>query len=478
MTIRRWGGWLLAILGVTVTLALGCEKGALGVKKSTLMGRIVDANSPGTPVAGARVMVFSPEAVSDSALALGQNYATVTDASGRFLFEGLAPDKLFMEIEAAGYIRMVYPDTVATPTLSTNSFWLPPDTTLDLGTLKMQPIANPLTVSTITVKGKILDGKSKDELADNTVLSMYFDGRKYQDRDITYAEFKAGLTLASKLGDYDLTIITPNYSTYKNANDPDNTINGRVDNVLNITLTPISYSVRVTLINKPFYMNNAARELDDKSFKLVQRDKCTLTITSATRVDPNKPYKVLATDTVDLDPYEPESVLSGISLPASLTILLSGYREITQAIPYAADTQGVIAMKLNLNDPLFENAKITRNTVFYLNPKAESDANNQLHLRVTANTLIRCLGQEWGEAALNTIDANAAVPVYRPLPCGYILPFDIYTEVGTNPVALSPFNYQNFYYVDPVLVPSPTQNATFTAHLMISKTDPYLVKPD
>ncbi|NLI78127.1 MAG: carboxypeptidase regulatory-like domain-containing protein [Candidatus Riflebacteria bacterium] len=477
MTIRRWGGWLLAILGVTVTLALGCEKGALGVKKSTLTGRVVDADSPTTPVVGARVMVFSPEAVSDAALALGQNYATVTGADGRFLFEGLAPDKLFLEIEAAGYNRMIYPDTVATPTLSITSFWLPPDTTLDLGTLKMKPIANPLKVSTITVKGKILDGKSKDELADNTVLSMYFDGRKFQDRDITYAEFKAGLSLAAKLGDYDLTIITPNYSTYKNSNDPDNTINGRVDNVLNIVLTPISYSVRVTLQNKPFYMNDAARELDDNDFKLVQRQKCTLTITSANRVDPTKP-KILATDVVDLDPYEPESVLSGISLPASLTVLLSGYREINLAIPYSPDTQGVIAMKLDLNGPIFETAKITRNTVFYLNPKAESDVNNQLHLRTTANTLIRCLGQEWGQAALNTIDANAAVPVFRPLPCGYILPFDIYTEVGTNPVALSPFNYQNFYYIDPVLVPSPTQNATFTAHLMISKTDPYLVKPD
>jgi len=478
MNVCRSGGWILAILGITVILALGCEKGALGVKASMITGQIVEADSPTTPVVGAKVSLTTQGATAgEAALILGQNLVTVTDSQGVFTFENVGPDKLLLEAFAVGYEDLVYPSASSTVT----SFYLGNGTTLDLGKISMRKVANPLSSTTVAIRGKILDGNSKDELDPSKALTMYFDGKQY---NTTYADFTNGnLRIPAKIGNVDLVIIASNYATYKNVDDPPNTVNGNVDNVLNILLTPISYNVRVTFKKKPPYLNNKAIELNGANFAVVdydskQKTKCSITITSAIRTG-TKPFKVLATDAVDLDKYEPEAVLPGISLPANLTILLSGYEEIATSVPFSADTQGTIAMPLDMTSSLFRDVLITRPVLITMQPKTETDASNSIRLFSTDNVRVNVqagsfLDQTWA-GALNTIDANALpFPTRRDLPCGYILPFSIMVDL-TDPLNLGRLEFMNYYYIDPVPIQAPP--ATFTAHLIISKTDAFLVRP-
>ncbi len=481
MNMRRWNGWLLAILGITITLALGCEKGALGVKGSLVTGRLVDADSPAVPVVGARVTIYSQQPPTGLAeLAVGQFFTTVTNAEGRFVFEGVGPDKMILEATAMGYEDFRYPSASA----PIQNFYVENNSHQDLGVLQMRKIANPLNRTTIMVKGQILDGKSKDELPATATLSIYFDGQKFQDRDITYAEFKAGLTIPAKNGDYELTILTPNYAPYKNTDDPANPVNGRVDNVLNIVLTPITYDVRVLFTNKPYYINNRVVELGTNGqFNTGNKDKCQVMILSKYLVNGEK--KVLASATaVDLDPYEPQVVLSGISLPAEVRVFLSGYKVITTDIPFLPNTQGVIKVEMNMMSTLFTNAIIRRPAAFSMMVDANANASPPLTLRIDDRVQVRVRGMpgtdpvtqqavvtdvEWGPAPLWTMDAiddpmgGDETPEYRSLPCGYILPFEITAWLATTNVVNT---NTNFFFVEPVREGEAV--ATFTANLLLS----------
>ena len=465
MTMKKWGGWILVILGVCVLMTMGCEKGALGVKSTTVMGHLVDSERPTVPIVGARVQMRSNTEFGSGEVKTGQQFFAVTNADGLFVFEGVQSDKMQLEAFASGYLDLKYPTASATQQF----FYVPNGSTLNLGTLKMQQIANPLTTDTVIVKGKILDAASKDELDDAQMLSFYFDGRKYNNADVTYAQFKAGLTIDAKLGEYDMTIITPNYATYRSADDTSTTVSGEVDNVLNLELTPISYNVRVTFKNKPGYMDDRVVNLGTGGTStLTTADKCFVTVTSSI-AKAGKPYKVLQTGTVDLDAFEPSVILNDISLPASLTVLMYGYIEMEFAVPYTAETQGTIPMELDMTSATFANSVITRPLLITLTP--ETPAENELPIPLASddNVQVTCLDKKWGLAPLNTIDADAPNPSVRPLPCGYILPFQTYAEIASDStIARTP----NFYYVDPVTVPAGGNTAslaTFTANLLLSR---------
>jgi|GEM_PF-5375425 len=335
----------------------------------------------------------------------------------------------------------------------------------------------------ILVRGKILSSGSKNELGDNEIISIYFDGGQYQNRDITYSEFKGGLVLPGKIGSMSMKILVQNYFPYNGE------ITGDVDNILNIELKSISYEVRVTLRNKPTYMDDKFIELESKtSFAFITDEpkKCTLTITSA-EAENGQPYKILGTAAVSLNPYEPEAVIGGISLPASLTVLLSGYKEMEFPVPFTPDTQGMIAMKLNLETggvsygTTISDQMITRPTVVTLNPDADdsSFASGPINLWTNDPVRIRCLDRQWGLAPLQTFDAEATFPSIRRLPCGYILPFEIYAQVAHEGATGLEFHCTNYYYIEPTRMATwqnPASTATFTAKLLLSRND-FVVRP-
>ncbi len=479
MKLKFWGGGFLILLFLGIVTMMGCEKGALGVRMGVVTGRVVDADQTSLPVVGARVEMYSEKEISaGGGVGNSQDLITVTNSSGYFTFENLVPDTFLFAITAPGYNYLKVPDA----STSTNiSYHLGNGETLNVGTLCLKKISNPLTSDTVTVKGKILDAKSKDELDSNKLLTIYFDGRKYENRDVTYAEFKTGLSVTSKIGTYEITIITENYETYKDAT----SVSGETDNVLNIVMTPICYDVRVTFRNKPFYVNDDVIELGTGgTFAQTTRDKGFLTISSAI-AQPGKPYKVLATSSVSFKPYEPEATLTGISLPASLTVLISGYQEMVFAVPYTADTQGMIAMGLDMSatTPVYGEAKsfsehiVTRPVVVTVHPKTEADASQTYILMTDDQVRVRALDKQWGQQALNTMDAESTTPTIRPLPCGYILPFEVYAILSA--MGNGAVHTTNFYYIDPVRVDSSlsgASNATFTANLNISRSS-YLTKP-
>lgn len=479
----NWRYVLVTLISLACVLLIvaGCEKGALGVKKSLIIGRIVDADSPTTPVPGVNVSLYSRNpSAGNSEVAIGQYFSTITDSNGKFVFENVGPDQMVLEATKNGYEDLVYPSASA----SVNVIYVGSDKVIDLGDLKMKKIGSLLNRETITVKGKILDELSKEELADNVILSFYFDGQKYQNKDITYAEFKSGLTIPAKNGDYELVIIAQNYSTYKNTDDPDNRVDGRVDNVLNIVLKPISYDVMVIFKNKPYYINNQVIELENGSFVNKNRDdKCKVMIIG--KQDINGERKILASATsVDLNPYEPSVKLEKISLPAELRIFLSGYRLIATDVPFLPNRQGLIKMELDMMGPLFTNNVILRPVGFNLTIDAESTASPPYvitlndNVQVVVNAVPRVdpvtglvsgiTDITWGPDRLGNLDVNDDPgindpPVYRLLPCGYILPFNITVWESTN---IRIINCTNYYYINPVREGEGT--ATETVRLLVS----------
>lgn len=476
MRLRVWGGLLLVLLAAGIMMTMGCEKGALGVKPSTVMGRVVDAASSNIPVVGAKVsMVSQTGSTGGGQKEAGYNYVTLTDTAGQFIFENVAPDQLQMMIEANGYAEGEFPSASGTKEF----FYVGNGVIVNLGDIKLVRISQPLSRTSVIVRAILVDAISKDELNQNKVLSLYIAGEKYQNRDITYSELKNGLSVPASLQKYGYTIIAENYQTLEVKADDEKAIDASVDNVLNIQLNPITYSVRVTFRNKPFYINNQARELNDGgTFSTIDRNKCTITIYSAIR-EPGKPYKILATDSVSLDPYEPETTLTGISLPASLTVLLSGYREMTFSVPYTPDTQGMIAMKLNMEPGALSygvdvnSNKIFRPTLVRINPDADNLGSPPISLRTTDLARVRVMQYEYGLAPLNTFDSEAIPPTIRNVPCGYILPFEVHAECNVI------VDTTNYVYVGPVHVPvdgNTVADATFTASLLISMKT-HVVRP-
>ena len=113
MNLKFWGGWFLAIACVCIFLTMGCESGNLGVKYSTVYGRLVNKDTVNMGVPNATVRMMSKEAVSGGGeLDQGYNFlATVTDANGYFIFEKVHPDNVVFEFSAPGYRKLIFPST-------------------------------------------------------------------------------------------------------------------------------------------------------------------------------------------------------------------------------------------------------------------------------------------------------------------------------------------------------------------------------
>ncbi len=322
MNVRVWGGWLLAALGITVLMTMGCEKGALGVRTSNLTGKIIDSASS-APVEGVRVKIVSETAITTNAqAALGQNYVSITDAGGRFMFTNLTPDKFKMEATKVGYEDLQYPSASSTVT----SLYVPNAETVDIGSIKMNAVGSPLPQN-ISVRLNLRDNKSMELLDGNELVTITFDNQTFT---YTVTEWKNGQTnegqtiqLPAKSGTYAVSI-SPNPDLYKTTN---MTLAGTANILTDIMLEANSYNLIVRCVNVPDYIIGGIMNI------------------YAEQAGTNPP-KILATHTIsDLGnlttPQLPNVVqVPGVAFPINLRVNVRGYQDEVIAIDTNDIAQG------------------------------------------------------------------------------------------------------------------------------------------
>ncbi|OQA05214.1 MAG: hypothetical protein BWY66_02640 [bacterium ADurb.Bin374] len=322
MNVRVWGGWLLAALGITVLMTMGCEKGALGVRTSNLTGKIIDSASS-APVEGVRVKIVSETAITTNAqAALGQNYVSITDAGGRFMFTNLTPDKFKMEATKVGYEDLQYPSASSTVT----SLYVPNAETVDIGSIKMNAVGSPLP-QYISVRLYLRDSKSMELLPADQLVTITFDDKTATG---TVGYWASGTyQLPAKNGNYAVSI-SPDPNLYKTTV---MTLPGTSNILTDILLDANSYNLIVRCVNVPDYIeggivNIYAEKLGDYP-------------------------KVLATQTIDnlgtlTSPNLPKYIeVPGIAFPINLRINVRGYKDEVIAINMPQGEQGNIRIDVD-----------------------------------------------------------------------------------------------------------------------------------
>ncbi|HOT27897.1 MAG TPA: carboxypeptidase-like regulatory domain-containing protein [Candidatus Ozemobacteraceae bacterium] len=411
MNVRVWGGWLLAALGITVLMTMGCEKGALGVRSSNLTGLIVDSASS-APIEGVRVRIVSEAAVSTNAqAALGQNFVSVTGANGRFMFTNLTPDKFKIEATKVGYEDLQYPSASSTVT----SVYVQNAETVDIGAIKMNAVGSPLP-QYISVRLNLRDSKSMELLDGNELVTITFDNQTFT---YTVTEWKNGQTaggqaiqLPAKGGVYAVSI-SPNPDLYKTTN---TTLSGTANILTDIMLEANSYNLIVRCVNVPDYIVGGIMNI------------------YAEQAGTNPP-KILATHTIsDLgnltSPQLPNVVkVPGVAFPINLRVNVRGYLDEVIAIDTIAQgEQGNIRIDVDFlanNDTLAPALDAANPVVGIL----DNRVTRGVTIRVAGPDLINndtVIGNLWHtNVPVNYVGGGVCDLDYAAVPVGYKQPWTV-----------------------------------------------------
>lgn len=264
MNLRFWGGWFLAIAGISILLTMGCEKGALGVKPATIVGQIVDKDNPTIPVANAVVRMISKEAVGTSELVQGNNFVSaVTGADGKFVFESVQADNVVFEYSAPGYASMIYPKTTSGDNEAEGStaqiefVSVRSGAFVDLRMLPLEKISNPLP-ATIKAKIDLVDKTTQQSIlfnpnGEHVRFAISFNGITYTKSAQMWREEGVTLSSSSSIKTVVRNEATNSASTaYKSRDDV--TIDGSNDVFQRIELDPVTYQLSLRCLNVPDYM--------------------------------------------------------------------------------------------------------------------------------------------------------------------------------------------------------------------------------
>lgn len=265
MNLRFWGGWFLAIAGISILLTMGCEKGALGVKPATIVGQVVDKDNPSIPVANAVVRMISKEAVGTSELVQGNNFVSaVTGVDGKFVFESVQADNVVFEYSAPGYASMIYPkpssgdDESEGSTAEIEFVSVRSGAFLDLRMLPLQKISNPLP-ATVNVKLDLVDATTKQSIiADINGNPIKFfvslNGKNFDAMEA--ALWRANGENVSASAEIKAVVRHEDGSLYIAKDDI--TINGSNDVFQRVELEPVTYQLSLRCLNVPDYMTGSS----------------------------------------------------------------------------------------------------------------------------------------------------------------------------------------------------------------------------
>lgn len=259
MNMKFWGGWFLAIAGISILLTMGCEKGALGVKPALVTGKIVDADS-GNGIANATVRMISKEKFGTGLVQQGNNFATaVTNSTGNFIFENVVPDNVIFEYYANNYNQAIFPVKKAAAddqgnldqTGNIEAVYIRSGAVMDVGDLKLSSMATSPLAATVRVKLDLRDNVSKEEISDAVAFEISLNG-----------EVVSGLNASSWRNDgreipsaRSLKVVIRDVSTNMLylAKTSDITVSGDVVEI--IELDPVTYNIHMRAINVPDYIS-------------------------------------------------------------------------------------------------------------------------------------------------------------------------------------------------------------------------------
>lgn len=397
MNMRIWGGWFLVVIGVSILMTIGCDKGSNGVRTASLRGKVVDATQPSQGVAGARVTLVSSAVTSTTGgTPLGQMKVTITNADGSFYFSDVMPDSVKLEVIKPGFTNLTYPQassessgdpgdpgagggsaggtevesgttepaggagglpgfsvrkagiraqTAPNPTTSTSidAVWVTSGNDFDVGTLYMDRDGTALVSGDGMVSAKLIfrDKNSQDYITPEELgVTAYFDGTPYT---YTVKEWREGITVggntikvAQKTGSYTCDV-RPQTDRYKSTQA---TFNGSYDIVEDILLESRSYDILLRCVSVP---DSLLGEVIN-----VYAETIPETPASSAKVVATHSTSTLGTD---LTQNLPNTIrINSISLPINLRVQVKGYRDeimrvSSEKIP--PGTQGIIRIDVD-----------------------------------------------------------------------------------------------------------------------------------
>ena len=250
MNVRIWGGWLLVILGIGVIMTMGCEKGALGAKTSTVIGKVVIANRDETvPVNGATVNL-------NPVLSNKPNQTTTTTIDGKFVFEGAYPGDSNLYVTKGGYAPF-------TKAVFTNSGVL---TDLGIVQLEVATQSQPV-VGSITVKIVLRNASSADFLEESAgPVTITFNRT---DITLPVSNWRSGLDLSGKAielpaasGTFNVSVVAKPelYKFFSTTMASDRNIQQEIS-LTPVSLSPVGYTLLVRATNVPDYITGGVLNL-------------------------------------------------------------------------------------------------------------------------------------------------------------------------------------------------------------------------
>lgn len=323
MSLRFWGGWFLAIAGISILLTMGCEKGALGVKPATVVGRVVDKDNPSVPVMNATVRMISKEAVGTAELLQGNNFlSAVTGTDGSFIFEHVQPDNVVFEYSAPGYSSMIYPaptsssdDADAGATAEIEFVSIRSGAMVDLRMLTLQKISNPLP-ATVKVKVDLVDKTTlqpidKNRYNESLRFTITFNGKPYtmtaqKWREDGVVDVAAANTIKASIRNE----VVGGSAVYKAVDEV--TLDGSGDVFKRIELDPVTYDLSLRCLNVPDYIVGSGAAVN---------------LFAEIPATTSKPAQIVKSAL--MQPFGELYVLNlpGIALPVDLRIQIRGYED-------------------------------------------------------------------------------------------------------------------------------------------------------
>ena len=261
MNLRFWGGWFLAVACVCIFLTMGCGNGALGVKDSVVVGRVLDRSNR-QPIQNVTVRMVSKESVGSGDLTQGYNFlSTKTDADGFFSFEKVNPDNVIFGFDAAGYASVVYPsssdDEDGGESVDVESVSIKSGETVDIADILMTKISTTLP-STIKVKLEFVDSSTKERVDENESFVVTFDGVSHTMKAKAWRETGVENIISAET----IAVTARNDSEPVLYESNSLTLNGTHDVYEVIELKPVTYSLSVEFANVPEYIKNTTLSHD------------------------------------------------------------------------------------------------------------------------------------------------------------------------------------------------------------------------
>lgn len=436
MNLRFWGSWFILIALFSVALTMGCEKGNLGVKPATIIGKLVDADDPRIPIEGGLIRMLGKEAVGTSELQQANTFASVlSDANGDFIFENVVPDNVIFQMSAPGYIPTSYPETVKSETTEGTDDG--DSSTSTSGTEEIESVSIrsgamvnlhqiKMKKSSVVARGKanvkldFVDSTTKQSVRNNLYFMVSFKGVTYEMDADDWRTIGADIDASDGV---DLIVMNTDkvYSTYKSATAGEQ-FSFLGDAYHRIDLTPISFEFCVRTVNVPDHISGATAE---------ERPNLNIFAEIAGTV----PAQIIASSSIDV-PHEYSATyftvpLSNAANGLRIRAQVRGYNDIIANIPadkFEAGAGGVYRLDIDF----IKNGNIDPNSSDWVQGAYQNIKWREVQFMVSpvvagqAIEVITSLPSR--SERIETNYAQQYINVYKELASGYKTHYTVYRD--------------------------------------------------